>query len=143
MMAMVPATTLELVLGGFLFTGMQLSHTRRQEDSLLTRAAYMHDPLTGTDFTLEVYQLPAFGDCVLEAGKFSVESLRPLLGDYLFKAMMDSTYRTNEEMRGKPLTSAVVVLKDGSGDKILRVKVNYDAGMWMWNVFSATNPSIT
>jgi len=103
----------------------------------------MHDPLTGTDFTLEVYQLPAFGDCVLEAGKFSVESLRPLLGDYLFKAMMDSTYRTNEEMRGKPLTSAVVVLKDGSGDKILRVKVNYDAGMWMWNVFSATNPSIT
>lgn len=141
--ALVPATMLEGFLGGFLSTGMRLSYTRRQEDlDPFTRAVGLHLPFTEGDFTLEVCLLPSFGNCVLEVSKLSVESLRPLLGDFLFKAMQDSKYRMNEEMRGKSLTSAVDVLKDDIGDTRLRVKANYEAGLWIWNLFSPT-PSIT
>jgi hypothetical protein len=135
-MKIVPATALEAVLGRFLFNGMQLSRTRRQEDSVFTRAVYLHLPIAQGDFTLEVFQHPTYGDCVLETGKLSIEPLRCLLGDFLFEAMMNSTYRRDEEARGKLVTSAVVILKDDNGDKRLRVKANFDAGAQIWNVMS-------
>jgi hypothetical protein len=97
---------------------------------------YLHLPIAQGDFTLEVFQHPTYGDCVLETGKLSIEPLRCLLGDFLFEAMMNSTYRRDEEARGKLVTSAVVILKDDNGDKRLRVKANFDAGAQIWNVMS-------
>jgi hypothetical protein len=110
---------LEGVLGNILFTGMGLSHTRRGEAlQMYTKAVSLHFAIElNGDFTLEVYLRPSFGQCILDVIKLlSVESLRGLLGGFLFEAMNVSNYRRGEVMLGYSLTSAVLIVDNSSGD---------------------------
>jgi hypothetical protein len=127
---------MEGLLGSVLFTGIGLSQKRRQElQNPLTNAVRLYiGENSCADFTLEVWLHPCIADCIFEASKLSLEALRCLLGDTVFKAMIASKYRKGEETIGKLLTSAIEVLPVQGGDRRLLVTVDCMMGFTIWDV---------
>lgn len=124
---------LEPVLGHFLFSGLVLSDTRRQENrpATYTDAVRLHfAPEQGEDFILEIWLYSWFGRAIEALNQRSVMDLKTVLGDCIFDAMEASNERKKET--GLTVnTNAVKVYfacSEGSGDCKLKVLLGFTEG---------------
>ena len=132
---------LESTLGGYLFKGMDASRMRNGEkdggmttltDTVRLHLAYQE----GEDFKLEVWLCSSIGKAISQAKMRSVEDMRSMLGDYLFKAMEASNRKQEEETTAiSESTGAVnVSFHDGdeSSDCKVEVMLNFGAGLYVY-----------
>lgn len=119
-------------IGVYLFVSMKTSIARKQEEekgmiSLTDTVRLYFATQEGEDFKLTMWICSSAGDSISKANARSVNKLRDMLGNYLFKAMEASNKRVREQ--GAICTGAVAVFPGGKDrDSKLEVTLSFTVG---------------
>lgn len=128
---------LDRILGDCLQTGMNASRLRKGEVErgmmTFTDAVRLHlAHQSGEDFKLEIWLCPSIGRAAYQARANSIERLRRVLGDYLFKEMSTSNWWRNATTTSAELSAVNVSFTHGDiGDCKLEVLLNFEAGRYL------------
>jgi hypothetical protein len=138
---------LKNITGNYLFEAINNSALRRREEgtgqSTLTDAVRLYAALnTGEDFVLEVCLCASVEGMFIQAKASSFDSLRCLLGDYLFEAVKASKKRRDEEEQGMMKSTCAVDMSvpsaGGRGaDGQLKIMLNFEVG---WRILREMYP---
>jgi hypothetical protein len=130
---------LKKYIGDRLYSGIQASSMRKEEDSSrLTRTVALYLARdTGADFVLEAWISSAHGRAIAAEVRemSSIESWKPILGEPLYAAMKASKTRTMEEEGTGRLRTRSVRLSSPDGDRHdckVAIRINFEVGRKIW-----------
>lgn len=127
---------LPTILSEELLEGLQTSQVWLKEHSrsLTDTVCLLWPPERSMDFFIELIVSEPASTAVSEAVSQSNSAARKVLGDFLYKGVIESECIKN----GGELTDAVITLDYGDGDRIVRVTLSHDRGWQASKVYPST-----